>query len=101
MHTTIVKDEEGREWVLIHNGDWSGDVKIRRRSPQDTIEVIHPVQGVGAIEVVLPGSIIRQACAQAVVGDTIAMLEQWDGSADAALRARDTLANGPKSRRQR
>ncbi len=78
-HSTFVKDDDGREWVFIHNGDWSGDVIIR------------PVGDDKAADVVLPGAIIRKACAGAVAGDLTALIEQWDGSSEAIERAQAAL----------
>jgi hypothetical protein len=61
-HSTFVKDDDGRDWVLIHNGDWSGDVVIR-------------LVGYEIEEHVLPGAVIRKACTRAVVADLISLIE--------------------------
>jgi len=84
MHTTEITDDQGRCWRISHNGDWSGDVTVARFDPPETTRVVE--------EYTLPGVLFRQACAQAVARDVISMLEQWDGSCDAALRAANALA---------
>ncbi len=94
MHTTMIMDDDGREWVINHNGDWSGDVIVKRI--EDDKDGQHVAE-----EFTLPGAIIRRACALSVVTDTIAMLEQWDGSPDAAQRAQDALAKEAKRKRKR
>jgi hypothetical protein len=79
MHTTIVKDDDDREWVINHNGDWSGEVFVSRSEDGKIVE-----------DYKLPGAIIRKACAGAVVSDLISIIEQWDGSdreAQMAIRA--------------
>jgi len=63
-HTTRVTDDDGREWVINHNGDWSGEVSITRFEGEQSVE-----------KHTLPGAIIRKACAGAVVRDMIAILE--------------------------
>lgn len=76
-HTTVVTDDDGREWALIHNGDWSGGVEVHRIEDDVVKE-----------ERVLPGAVVRKACTSAVVRDLIGLIEQWDGTADPA-RAED------------
>ncbi len=93
MHTTRVIDDNGRHWFFIHNGDWSGEVFLRRieEDPGGDESKDKVVE-----DYTLPGSIIRKACASGVVGNMIAMLEQWDGSDDAACAAGDTLLKRPE-----
>jgi len=84
-HSTFVTDDDGLEWVIIHNGDWSGDVEIRlseKSLKKSEVAETHTI----------PGAVIRKACATAVVSDAISILEQWDGSSKAAYRAQDALA---------
>lgn len=88
MHTLRFKDDDGREWMIHHNGDWSGDVIICRREG-----------ATGAIEYTLPGAIIRQACAQAVVSAAISFFEQWDGSERAAQDAIEGMESAEKKRK--
>jgi hypothetical protein len=88
MHTSRFKDDDGREWVVIHNGDWSGDVILRR------------LEGAtGAIEYTLPGTIIRQACAETVVDAAISFFEQWDGSEHAVQDAIEGMESAEKKRK--
>lgn len=47
--TTIVKDEDGTEWVINHNSDWSGDAYIKPRGPEFAGQPI-------------PGFVIKNAC---------------------------------------
>jgi hypothetical protein len=63
-------DDDGREWVVFHNGDWSGDVQIHRRDETGENVEVHRI----------PGAIIRKACAAAVLSDLTSIIEQWDGT---------------------
>ncbi len=65
MHTTQLKDEQGRKWVINHNGDWSGDAYIKRVDGETIVEEYH-----------VPGIIIRDACRGAVAGEIIGLIEQ-------------------------
>jgi hypothetical protein len=78
-HTLTMIDDLGREWAAIHNGDWSGDVKLRLRPCLDEPE---------GVEFVVPGSIIRAAAVALFKSDLIGLLEGWDGSGDAIRAAR-------------
>ena len=42
-------------------------------------------------EHVLPGEVLRKACALAVVQDLVVLIEDWDGSAESARRAHDAI----------
>ncbi|HTQ47483.1 MAG TPA: hypothetical protein VMI75_32225 [Polyangiaceae bacterium] len=78
-HTTRVKDDDGREWIITHNGDWSGPAIITRYEGDRAVDCVR-----------LPGRIIREACSQAVARDAISILEQWDGSEEHAIRLQRT-----------
>jgi hypothetical protein len=95
-HSTFLTDDDGREWVLIHNGDWSGDVEMRRIERGETASGGPEKDRIVETHTV-PGALIRQACAASVVSGVIGMLEQWDGSRDAAFRAEQALRLAPKS----
>ena len=95
-HSTFVKDDQGREWVFIHNGDWSGEVTIRRIEKHGESERDEKV----VEDYTLPGAIIRKACASAVVRDAIAILEQWDGTDEEATVAIDALTGRRRATRQ-
>jgi hypothetical protein len=81
--TTILTDDEGREWVLIHNGDWSGDVEIHQASDKQELAEEEIFR--------LPGSVIRQACARAVLDDMIAMFEKWAKKSKDSKKPRRSL----------
>lgn len=88
MHTARLTDDDGRDWVVLHNGDWSGEAHVRRLDNNDkTVE-----------EYTIPGRVIAQACGAAVVSAAIAMLEQWDGSDRAAHDAIDGMRQGERRR---
>lgn len=90
MHTTKIK-ADGWEWILIHNGDWSGDVEIRRSVGTDDAVLVS----------ILPGELLRAACAQMIIGEITGLLEQWDGSSRAIARAKDALMDWPPRRQGR
>jgi hypothetical protein len=97
MHTDRVIDEDGREWVVIHNGDWSGDAILRRFAENGSgrIEDEKMLE-----EHVIPGIVLRKIAALGVVGDVIAMLEQWDGSSHAAMAAMSLLAGAARAKKK-
>lgn len=64
MRTLKLKDDEGREWIVLHNGDWSGAATIRRYVNDRLVE--HHI---------IPGRIIQKACANAVASEIISMIE--------------------------
>lgn len=87
-HTTHVKDETGREWVITHNSDWSGDAYIKPR-------------GDNCAGLPVPGFIIKNAC-RAVLAEELTTLVQdtvefalsaWQGEASRSSETRDSLAN--------
>jgi hypothetical protein len=80
-HSTFIKDEQKREWVLIHNGDWSGDVLVRRIGDGRVLE-----------EYELPGILFRQAARSTITGALIGLIETWDGSDESARAAQDAMA---------
>jgi len=86
-HTLRLKDDKGRQWALIHDGGWTGDITFRliRDLPDEGDSQVFE-------EHTLPAEIIRRACAEALTDDLTAMLEQWDGSSEATHRVITTLA---------
>jgi hypothetical protein len=92
MHSTFVTDDNGRQWVLIHDGGWDGEAHVRRiekdpsgDEPKDKI----------AEEYTLPAVVIRQACVSGVLSDLRAMLDGWDGTSETARRAFRRPAEAP------
>lgn len=64
MHRTDLTDDQGKWWHVLHNGDWSGDAKIRRADwPCDKEDII------------VPGFILRNACRSSVIEDIRGKLE--------------------------
>lgn len=61
-HSTKLVDDKGREWVAIHNGDWSGDVTLRRfgteGAPLNEIEEEHvlPIEIIRKLRAKIPSS---------------------------------------------
>ena len=92
MRTTMIVDGRGYEWVINHHSDWSGDVDVARYAPNRDPYRDKPAEPLERYT--LPGVLFREACASAVTNDLISMLEQWDGSAEAARRATEALADG-------
>lgn len=54
MYTTLVNDENGKAYFILHNGDWSGEATIR---PVDSRFVFDRWEG----EVKVPGFVIKNA----------------------------------------
>lgn len=65
-HSLGMEDDQGREWVAIHNGDWSGDVTLRRLSEDENKE-----------EYTIPGEIVRQMSRAYCSSEVIALIERW------------------------
>ncbi len=65
MHSTQLKDDEGREWVINHNGDWSGEAHVKRIDNDKVVE-----------ELRLPAVLFRDACRSAVAHEMISEIEQ-------------------------
>jgi hypothetical protein len=84
-HGTRMLDDDGREWLVFHNGDWSGDVTIHRREAGKDVYVCR-----------IPAAIIRKACAAAVLSDLTAIIEQWDGTEKHAQAAVTLLSRTRK-----
>lgn len=66
MHTTTIKDDEGRQWVINHHGDWSGLATVDRFDENN--------KSVEHYE--LPGCLFRDACRVDVARTMISALEQ-------------------------
>lgn len=64
MRTTVVKDENGKEWYVFHRGDWSGNAQVR---PKDSTYDEERESWSG--EVTLPGFVIKNACRQSLADD--------------------------------
>ena len=62
-HTTIVKDDQGRAWSIVHNGDWSGDADIFLNEDDDTPGVT------------IPASVIKAACREVVLREVMSLIE--------------------------
>ena len=62
-HSTHVKDESGKVWVIFHNSDWSGDCHVRLSG--------NPIDE----EITVPGFIIKNAC-RAVLAEELTTLVQ-------------------------
>lgn len=65
-HTLTMVDSKGREWIALHNGDWSGNVCLRRLEK-------------GAIkeEHTIPGAIVREMCVTLLKEDVVDLINQW------------------------
>lgn len=63
MHTTRVKDDLGQEWLIIHNGDWSGEAIVRKADWDETEDIK------------LPGFVLKNACKHALVEEVQGLIE--------------------------
>lgn len=90
MNTTKIVDDNGYEWVINHNSDWSGDAYVARFAPNRDPYADKPAEAIERYT--LPGTLFRKACASAAARDLISMLEMWDGSAEAAGKVIRVLA---------
>lgn len=77
MHTTEIWDDENHCWVLHHNGDYSGEVKLSCYDEDYGIGIKEPIVS----EIEIPFEVLEEFVGQKVNRDIISMVESWSGKA--------------------
>lgn len=61
-HTTLAKDENGVQWYIFHNGDYSGDITFKKNGAKR--------------EQRIPMTIVKAVVADFILGEKMAKLEK-------------------------